>query len=1716
MQNISAAIFNRVFYILFAIFWVILFTVFSPKNASASLVPTDSQVWPTKVDLSVGESYVFNLQDGTSRTLKLLSYQPNSTMPRNKVNAAIQVSGAEKTESHTLEVGFGADAVSINGVRIYAYTWKEANAFGFEDVGRQGGFPLTSGKDVGFAVSDAMYTMYPAMNDYTYPTDIAFNQGSYLQTFLDPDGWAHSGYDMGGFGNKLLAITDGYVWTQGHVKWITKTAQDKWDQSKPCWVFTHTGSALVSDGQYVTKGTPIAEFPDYSTSNDHTHMGSCNSFDFGSWYFSTQIWNYEHKNDFPAPRYWLINGPFDGDINSNTMSLPSVPAKGDTFNGKEWKFSDNLVNSITRMGELVSDAPFSGHATREPINSVGYAATYVYSPFSTTATLKFGSSYGAKVWLNDSPVHEAIETRYNTFDTLKSTPIEIDKYSLPINLKAGWNTLIIKTNQGSRQNTSWLFSSKIGDANGNKNPDLIFSTRDIKLKLTGTTDNSISVSWSHPDYHGTFISSYKVDVATDIGFKNIVKTDSLSRSSTSHTITELNLETEYFVRVRPYNDYEMAGATYWQHYDFLNAVTGKTGGVALTPTPTTTPTPTPAPVSTSTLPSQNPPASLKTNNVPQFVLLGSDDNNRAGGVEFFVNTMKNRLNPVGSGNSATYDNKPALMSFYLIGTNIYGPNINSQEWRDQYMAAYNNGHELGNHGFYGLANDAPRGTVNNWINNWIKPTHDAMVKMGVSAQDILGMRAAQDEVDPAFYQALKQFGYEYGNSSTTNHSTNLPAWWTGTLDNGWPGGATWDTRNYGQTQGVWEIPQTYAKDQSAYCDKDWFDTGKTGAQMVADLKETFTSLYNGTRTPYSICLHSQEWGPINTIAGGGVPTASILEKQQAMKDFMDWLLNGQFPDVRIITHSQLLDWMKNPVALGPSPDPVPTPSLVATPTPTPTSVTLTNTTMNVYANSPIYAFKDTVRGVATNTWNWLYEALWDRPGYQCCPPGKRDAIIEATKLLKPGVIRFAGGLWANRTGWDRGDIAPDNGAWTYKDPSTGTTYNYTHAYKPPMVDAAADFAKQVGAQMLVQVNVCDNNPKMWADLVKYANIEKKYAFKYWEIGNEIDLDKCTSADEYMNRYASYSTALKAVDPSIKIIGPVPTMPDQKIWFDKLRAKMGTGLDGLVWHWYPLTEWTTDKSTFAYQGGSVEALLNYNESVGSCQEGFGCPGDSIPKNRLDRTRYRRSIPESMKQEIIDPYRLTDPTLEMAITEFGPHAVMHESPINSNHLAAVWLADVLARHAYNGVDIITYYSLEDGGAGLGNSRGLLGTNGDTSLDVRPIYGAMYLYAQHFGDKLVKTSTSDSKQKVVVWGSTDSTDPGKLKLMAVNLDSSSKTTTIQLNDFIAASGKAYELTSGNPTSLANPDSFTNHTTKINGVQIPDVQISNPTAFTNTLTSIPGKNITTITSSGSNSAFTYAIPAYSAVAIILDKTAGGVAVPISNPTPTTAPKLTPTPAPILIPTSTPIPTTAPSPTPTATPLPIATPTPVQYSTTITTDSSSTTVRSQISISSDDAYHVPAGWPGFASKDVVVFAGAPGSNGPVWGGWRWSGLNIPKNAKILDAYVELNQSGWGYVIPTILSFENSSNPATFSSASSPYSRWQKHTAFTLNWTWKKSVPGSWIKTPPLVNGIQELVNRFGAINSIVLLESGEKVIQARYHSWSSFDNNPKNSARLIIKYQTP
>jgi alpha-L-arabinofuranosidase len=92
-----------------------------------------------------------------------------------------------------------------------------------------------------------------------------------------------------------------------------------------------------------------------------------------------------------------------------------------------------------------------------------------------------------------------------------------------------------------------------------------------------------------------------------------------------------------------------------------------------------------------------------------------------------------------------------------------------------------------------------------------------------------------------------------------------------------------------------------------------------------------------------------------------------------------------------------------------------------------------------------------------------------------------------------------------------------------------------------------------GAQAIVTANYGSGTPQEAAAWVRYSNITKGYGVKYWEIGNEQygngeygskwegDNHSSHSATTYATNLLQYVSAMKAVDPSIKI-GAVLTTP----------------------------------------------------------------------------------------------------------------------------------------------------------------------------------------------------------------------------------------------------------------------------------------------------------------------------------------------------------------------------------------------------------------------------------------------------------------------------------------------------------------------------------------------------------------------------------------------
>jgi hypothetical protein len=134
---------------------------------------------------------------------------------------------------------------------------------------------------------------------------------------------------------------------------------------------------------------------------------------------------------------WNLIGPFDApDMDSLTVAFPpeteQVPGKA--YPGKggaeaAWKKVETLPSGMLDLNALIKP--------NEQV--VVYALAYIHAPKPTATSLLVGSDDGVRVWLNDALVHSNPAYR-------GAYP---DQDRVAVNLKAGWNKLLVKVLQGA-------------------------------------------------------------------------------------------------------------------------------------------------------------------------------------------------------------------------------------------------------------------------------------------------------------------------------------------------------------------------------------------------------------------------------------------------------------------------------------------------------------------------------------------------------------------------------------------------------------------------------------------------------------------------------------------------------------------------------------------------------------------------------------------------------------------------------------------------------------------------------------------------------------------------------------------------------------------------------------------------------------------------------------------------------------------------------------------------------------------------------------------------------------------------------------------------------------------------------------------------------------------------------------------------------------------
>ncbi len=313
-----------------------------------------------------------------------------------------------------------------------------------------------------------------------------------------------------------------------------------------------------------------------------------------------------------------------------------------------------------------------------------------------------------------------------------------------------------------------------------------------------------------------------------------------------------------------------------------------------------------------------PPGGLTPDKVPMFVTFGFDDNPYGDGVQYFVDLLHDKKNPVGNGNPLTFDNAPCRISFYCTGR-FAEVEESGADAKAAWKTAYEDGHEIANHSWSHEDTLQLNSNVDSWKFEMAKTNDSLSQWLGMPVNAIEGFRTPFLAYSVATFQALQAIGFRYDCSIEYNYGSNDG---TGYL---WPymldSGGIADTPGKeveGSYPGIWELPvhtiitAPIGWSKTAGFDYNmWYQKMMSKAAFLSALKYNFDQRLKGNRAPFMFGTHTQYYSALNTEP---IPNASMEEAREAMKEFIEYVLTKD--EVRIVRMVDIVNWMENPVALG--------------------------------------------------------------------------------------------------------------------------------------------------------------------------------------------------------------------------------------------------------------------------------------------------------------------------------------------------------------------------------------------------------------------------------------------------------------------------------------------------------------------------------------------------------------------------------------------------------------------------------------------------------------------------------------------------------------------------------------------------------------------------------------------------------------------------------
>jgi alpha-N-arabinofuranosidase len=271
--------------------------------------------------------------------------------------------------------------------------------------------------------------------------------------------------------------------------------------------------------------------------------------------------------------------------------------------------------------------------------------------------------------------------------------------------------------------------------------------------------------------------------------------------------------------------------------------------------------------------------------------------------------------------------------------------------------------------------------------------------------------------------------------------------------------------------------------------------------------------------------------------------------------------------------------------------------------------------------------------------------------------------------------------------------------------------------------------------------------------VKYSNITKKYGVKYWEIGNENDLEKDYinwTPKKYARTVVKFSKAMKAIDPSIKIGANGMT---RMKWWHEIAPLIKDDVDFLVTHQY-------------------SALKDYEE---------------WKQNPWDYTYNLEDV-----EETISKY---NPNLRLNVTEISSFAPQMEKEHTNNTWKMLHNFEILGNALrFNKLDYLHFWTsrwLEEDSYKVATSAF------DRDYKLTAMGLPLKIWGNFLKKKMVATTNPKDNNIIRSWASYDP-DDRSLNLFLLNKDEISQKVTVSLENYRAKSkNDSWILKGSNPTS-------------------------------------------------------------------------------------------------------------------------------------------------------------------------------------------------------------------------------------------------------------------------------------------------------------------------------